>query len=586
MKTHLLFLSAALALSAGAGLGFAQGTAFTYQGRLTEGAGAASGSYDLVFELYSDDAGENEIGGALTNSATGVTNGLFTVTLDFGSGTLPGADRWLGIAVRTNGGGAFTALHPLQKLTPTPYAVTAASAVNLTGLLPATQLSGVLPAALLSGTYGAAVSFTNGSSYFAGSGSGLTGVNAATLGGQGAAGFWSTNGNTGANPTNGSFLGTRDGQPLELRVNGTRALRLEPASGSPNLIGGPTNNSLAAGLSGAVIAGGAYNYIDSGSSNGVIGGGATNTIQDSAAGCVVGGGVGNGIQTAAGDSTIGGGEGNLIANDANDSTIGGGNSNTVQAPAGAIGGGEFNTADGYAATIPGGAGNTADGDYSFAAGYSAAAGGDYSFAAGFSAAAGGDYSFAAGSNAIAGGDYSFAAGCNAEAADDGAFVWADSLGYLFSSSASNQFAVRATGGVRFVSSVDASGTPTAGVSLAAGGGSWSSLSDLDSKENVVAVDPGQVLDRLAQLPITTWNYKSQAPAVRHIGPMAQDFFAAFGVGEDQRHITGVDADGVALAAVQGLNRKLEANLAEKEAQILELRQALARLKQQLEQLSK
>jgi len=74
--------------------------------------------------------------------------------------------------------------------------------------------------------------------------------------------------------------------------------------------------------------------------------------------------------------------------------------------------------------------------------------------------------------------------------------------------------------------------------------------------------------------------------VRHIGPMAQDFFTAFGVGEDQRHITGVDADGVALAAVQGLNRKLETSLAEKEAQILELRRALMELKEQVERLSK
>jgi hypothetical protein len=543
MKTHFLFLSAAVALSAGAGVGLAQGTAFTYQGRLTDGASPANGNYDLRFELYSDDAGANQIGGALTNSAAAVANGLFTATLDFGSGSLPGADRWLGIAARTNGGGDFTPLLPLQKLTPAPYAVTAASAANLSGPLPATQLSGVLPAALLSGTYGAAVSFTNGSSHFAGNGSGLTGVNAATLGGMSAAAFWSTSGNAGANPANGAFLGTTDGQPLELRVNGARALRLEPAAGNPNVIGGATNNAVGPGVSGAVIAGGAYHYIDAGSPNCVIGGGATNTIQDSAGESTIGGGAGNLIQTAAGNSTIGGGEGNLIAGNANDATIGGGNSNTASAPSEAIGGGEFNTTGGYAATVPGGAGNTAGGDYSLAAGY------------------------------------------NATAADAGSFVWADSIGYEFSSSAANQFSVRAIGGVRFVSGVDASGNPKAGVNLAAGGGSWSSLSDRDSKENVVAVDARQVLDRLAQLPIATWNYKSQEPSVRHIGPMAQDFFTAFGVGEDQRHITGVDADGVALAAVQGLNRKLEANLAEKEAQILQLRQALAELKQQVERLS-
>jgi hypothetical protein len=98
--------------------------------------------------------------------------------------------------------------------------------------------------------------------------------------------------------------------------------------------------------------------------------------------------------------------------------------------------------------------------------------------------------------------------------------------------------------------VDASGNPKAGVNLAAAGGSWSSLSDRGSKENVVAVDARQVLDHLAQLPIATWNYKSQAPAVRHLGPMAQDPFTAFGVGEDQRHITGIDADGVALAQLK------------------------------------
>jgi hypothetical protein len=540
----MLFLSAALALSAGAGLGFAQGTAFTYQGRLTEGANPANGTYDLRFELYSDDAGANQVGGALTNSAAAVTDGLFTAALDFGSGSLPGAARWVGIAVRTNGGGGFTALQPLQKLTPTPYAVTAASAANLSGPLPASQLSGVLPAGLLSGTYGAAVSFTNGSSHFAGDGSGLTGVNAATLDGTSGAGFWRTSGNTGANPTNGAFLGTADGQPLELRVNGARALRLEPTAGSPNVIGGATNNAVAAGTAGAVIAGGACHYIDAESSNCVIGGGLTNIIQDSAAQCTISGGTGNLIQTAAGDSTIGGGEGNLIAANAGDATIGGGNSNTASGPSETIGGGEFNVADGYAATIPGGAGNTA------------------------------------------GGDYSFAAGDNADAADTGSFVWADSIGYQFSSSAANQFSVRATGGVRFVSSVDASGNPKAGVNLAAGGGSWSSLSDRESKENVVAVDARQVLDHLAQLPIATWNYKSQETSVRHIGPMAQDFFSAFGVGEDQRHITGVDADGVALASIQGLNRKLEANLAEKEAQILELRQALAQLKQQVERLSR
>ena len=90
----------------------AQSTAFTYQGRLNDNGAPANGVYDLRFTIY--DSTNNPgpiIAGPLTNSATGVNNGLFTVTLDFGPGIFSGADRWLEIAVRTNGSSsAFTAL--------------------------------------------------------------------------------------------------------------------------------------------------------------------------------------------------------------------------------------------------------------------------------------------------------------------------------------------------------------------------------------------------------------------------------------------------------------------------------------------
>src|SRR5579872_7349925 len=109
--------------------GLAQGTAFTYQGRLNDGAGPANGSYDLQFTVYNALSGGNMAAGPLTNSATAVSNGLFTVTLDFGN-QFPGAARWLEIAVRTNGGGAFTTLNPRQPIPTVPYAVTAG---NVTG---------------------------------------------------------------------------------------------------------------------------------------------------------------------------------------------------------------------------------------------------------------------------------------------------------------------------------------------------------------------------------------------------------------------------------------------------------------------
>jgi hypothetical protein len=128
----------------------AQGTAFTYQGRLNSGANPAAGIYDLRFTIY-DAAGGGSVWGVLTNAATPVTNGLFTVTLDFGSGVFTGNARWLEIAVRTNGASSFTTLAPRQPLTPTPYAILAGTASNLAGTLPATQISGVVPLAQLPG---------------------------------------------------------------------------------------------------------------------------------------------------------------------------------------------------------------------------------------------------------------------------------------------------------------------------------------------------------------------------------------------------------------------------------------------------
>ena len=105
------------------------GTAFTYQGRLNYGAGPATGTYDLLFTLYdsTNDPG-TVVAGPLTNSATGVANGLFIVTLDFGTNAFNLTERWLEIGVRTNGTTAFATLAPRQRITPTPYAIRALTA--------------------------------------------------------------------------------------------------------------------------------------------------------------------------------------------------------------------------------------------------------------------------------------------------------------------------------------------------------------------------------------------------------------------------------------------------------------------------
>ena len=121
---------------------FAQGTAFTYQGRLNTGTIPANGRYDFRFAIYNAASLGGQQGGFLTNSSTVVKDGLFTVTLDFGAGLFSGEDRWLEIGVRTNGSGAFATMAPRQPLTPAPYAVAATTASNLLGILPAQQLGG------------------------------------------------------------------------------------------------------------------------------------------------------------------------------------------------------------------------------------------------------------------------------------------------------------------------------------------------------------------------------------------------------------------------------------------------------------
>jgi hypothetical protein len=118
---------ALLVLFAGNLLAGPLGSAFTYQGLLNSGGGPANGSYDLQFAVFDASSGGSQIGSTFTNAATTVSNGLFTVTLDFGAGVFTGASRWLAIGVRTNGSDPFVPLTPLQPILPVPYALMASS---------------------------------------------------------------------------------------------------------------------------------------------------------------------------------------------------------------------------------------------------------------------------------------------------------------------------------------------------------------------------------------------------------------------------------------------------------------------------
>jgi hypothetical protein len=176
-------------------------------------------------------------------------------------------------------------------------------------------------------------------------------------------------------------------------------------------------------------------------------------------------------------------------------------------------------------------------------------------------AAGASAGVLGGNFAFATGDYGVAAGRRAKATHAGSLVVGDGSNFDFASSTTNQFSVRAVGGSRFVSAVDGGGAPSAGVTLAAGAGAWAALSDRAAKQDLVAVDGADVLDRLATLPLYTWRYKTEVSGATHLGPTAQDFRAAFGLGDSERSITTVDADGVMLASLQALQQRLAARQA-------------------------
>jgi len=104
-------------------------------------------------------------------------------------------------------------------------------------------------------------------------------------------------------------------------------------------------------------------------------------------------------------------------------------------------------------------------------------------------------------------------------------------------------------------------------------------SDRNLKEGFTPIDAEDVLSKVLDIPITTWRFKSEDDEVKHIGPVAQDFMASFGYGSSDKHITSTDADGVALAAIQGLNLKLTQELDAKQTEIDSLREQFASLEQ-------
>ncbi len=578
-------LSALLALLLGVQAGaHAQGTAFTYQGRLNFNGSLAAGNYDFRFRLATDALGNNFTGSPFLTNAVPVTNGLFFTTLDFGAGIFTGGNLWLQIEVKTNGAAGYSLLNPLQAFAPTPYAMFANTASNVSGTISAAQISGTIGNSVLPASPNFSGTIT--ANAIAGNGANVTNVNAATLNGLNATNFWKLGGNS---VSAGQFLGSTNNQPVEIWVNNQRALRLEPNNASPNAIGGFAGNFVAPGVWGATISGG-----------GKLANGYTNKVTDDLG--AIGGGQGNSVGAAV--ATIAGGGGNTIEVNANGAAIGGGAGNLIQGSlvqlgteCATIGGGVNNTiySNAASATIPGGFEN------------------------------------------VAGGMYAFAAGQQAQALHQGAFVWADSQNAPFASTANDEFLIRAQGGVGIGTNDPAAQLHVSSSStlpqlqldqrlndysrlrfqtynlpywdiavganvmnfFASGRGNLMTLatngnltvagtvtahgvlltSDRNAKENFTPLNPKAVLAKVAALPVMEWNYKSDDQTEKHIGPMAQDFQAAFQLSADDKHISVVDEGGVALAAIQGLNEKLETENANLKSQLAELKSLVEQLAQ-------
>ncbi len=429
----------------------AQPTAFTYQGQLSEHGAPATGIYDMRFVLRDAATGGNAVPGTPTPiGLIGVTNGLFSVSLDFGAGAFNGSARWLEIGVRTNGSlQAYTVLAPRAALLSVPYAALAGSAGSFAGNVADSQLSANIARLNAAQAFTGPVSFNpaSGPPFAVATTNRVTGLNSDLLDGFSAGAFWNIGGNLGTVP--GNFLGTLDSQPLVLRVNNSSALRLEPNATSPNIIAGHPANVATPGVAGAVIGGGgaasASNLVAA--AHGTIAGGRANRVLAGAIYGAVGGGDSNAVAGAQG--VVSGGWNNQA--NAQFAAVLGGATNLASGAGGAVGGGSQNVASGFRSTVAGGANNSAAGAFAAVAGgrLNVASGAAATVAGGFSNVASNDYAAVAGGfGNVAGGSYSWAGGYSALALHSGSFVWSDSSSFgAMATTGDNQFLIRASGGV-------------------------------------------------------------------------------------------------------------------------------------------
>lgn len=592
---------------------------WTYQGTLNDGGQPANGRYALRLTLV-DAAGTRSLTQPVTLPSVEVKDGNFAVDVDFGLDLNNAPVLKLKTEV-AQGGSAFVSLGEPARFD--PKAALAGICWDTVGnvVAPGEFVGSTNNAALeirsnnLRAARFSSAGADNRVNVLMGSPANIiTGYGATIAGGGGSASTCGLQGTSScANVTDETFATIGGGAG-----NSIVGIRGTIAGGDSNSIGGGPAASIGGGLGNYAsgrfsgVAGGLGNTATGSQSN--IGGGESNSVNGTHSN--IGGGQNN---TAGGSwNVVAGGQSNGSME--SHSTVAGGSNNRAHGSASVVSGGLFNHATGSRGVVAGGESGTASGAYSFVAGgLFNCAGGEYSFAGGNNA----EVRVGTQSGAVGEG-CSGVASAGTPSGDAGSFVWSGSQSTAFTTTGPNQFLVRASGGVAFntnslpfpssddlvvgARSADGGGDADADItllsrngkraqlfvsdtsgglsiglgSLALGssrisvsggaggaatlsnGGTWTNASSRAFKEGFAAVDPIAVLERVIALPITTWTYRGSAEGL-HMGPMAEDFKASFGLAGDGRSIGTVDADGVALAAIQGLHQKLEQAQAENAA---------------------